>query len=190
LDRACGPNASIANQTYSINTAGLALNDYGWTSQAIAFTATTSMTQITFASLNGANGTVYGPVIAAVTLVAGTASLTNLLVDGDFSSNGPSCAAGTTTLAGWTVTTGNIDVANSSCGAVGAPTGGYLVDLTGSHGAGAGAINQTVATQPGTQYVLTFYFGGNAGWQSSWGSNSGYPNDGPLKSMNVIIQAQ
>jgi hypothetical protein len=189
LDRACGPNAYIANQTYSINTTGRANNDFGWTSQAVTFTATTSTTQITFASLNGANATVYGPVIASLSLVAGTASLTNLLTDGDFSGAGTSCEAGTTILSGWVVSIGNIDVANSGCGAIG-PTGGSFVDLTGSHGTGAGTIYQNVATQAGVQYVLTFYFGGNGGWQSSWGANPSYQNDGPIKSMNVIIQAE
>ena len=114
--------------------------------------------------------------------LAQSAAATNLVVNGDFSSGAPSCAGAIGSLAGWTVSN-NIDLQSTSegiCGGFVVPGGlTYIVDLTGSN---AGGISQTVATQNGTRYELSFYFGGNAQWQYS-----GYSNDDPIKSMNVLL---
>jgi hypothetical protein len=114
----------------------------------------------------------------------------NLLINGDFALDAPlsGCVAGTTSLAGWTVTTGNIDIDSDTpgCSSVPSAVGKYWIDLTGSFDAGAGTITQTVATKRGEHYRLTFYFGGNSNWQPSC-LYSGYANDGPVKSMNVLI---
>lgn len=127
-------------------------------------------------------------LIAALLALPCAALGSNLLANGSFESPGAGCFAGTTSLPGWTVTTGNIDIMDVTCSDMAAADGTYFIDLTGSHGAGAGTINQTVATTVGAQYNLSFYFGGNPQWQTQAGNPfSIYPNDGPIKSMDVLI---
>jgi hypothetical protein len=115
----------------------------------------------------------------------------NLLVNGNFAEDPPArgCAAGITSLPGWTVTN-NVDidvVINASCSPGEPPPGGgpYL-DLTGSYAEDGtddrGTVSQTVATHAGATYDLSFYFGGNSQWQCL-----GYPNDGAIKSMDVLL---
>ncbi len=128
-------------------------------------------------------------VVAAFAASAASAGA-NLLINGNFAKDAPAsgCVAGTTTLPGWSVTTGNIDIDSNTpgCSTIPPAKGKYWIDLTGSFGAGAGTINQTVKTRAGHQYLLTFHFGGNPDWQSTC-QFSGYPNDGPTKSMVVLI---
>jgi hypothetical protein len=151
--------------TFSQNTMGRAQLDPGWIPETIAFTATSTTTQVSFQSLNGANGTVYGPLLDGVSLASAAAPGTNLLVNGSFES-ASGCIAGTTSLPGWTVSAGNIDIGGPTCAYPDpAADGTYFIDLTGSFGAGAGTIYQNVATQIGTRYTLTFFFGANAQWQ-------------------------
>ncbi|MBS0395310.1 MAG: DUF642 domain-containing protein [Proteobacteria bacterium] len=112
----------------------------------------------------------------------------NMLVNGSFESPGTGCQAGATTLPGWSVTAGNVDVINAACTGIPAADGTYFLDLTGSFGAGAGAISQTVTTDVGEQYTLSFFFGANAQWQQVAGNPySIYANDGSVKSMNVLV---
>ena len=107
-----------------------------------------------------------------------------MLTNGSFEDNPPpgGCVAGTTTLPGWTVGAGNIDIDSASCSGIAAADGTYWVDLTGSFGAGAGAISQSVATHAGDTYTLGFYFGGNPQWHCL-----PYPNDGPIKAMTATV---
>lgn len=124
-----------------------------------------------------------GRVCFALALALLTAQAhANLVTNGSFESPGTGCVAGATSLPGWTVGSANIDIINSACSGMGAADGAWFVDLTGSGGAGAGSIYQTVATTPGQQYELSFYFGGNPQWQYL-----GYANDNAFKSMNVLI---
>ncbi|MFO1400094.1 MAG: DUF642 domain-containing protein [Steroidobacteraceae bacterium] len=130
-------------------------------------------------------------VITALVALSGTDARANLVTNGSFETGAPAagCVAGTTTLTGWTVGTGNVDVDSKAAGCSGmsAADGFYFVDLTGSGGGGAGSIYQTVSTTPGQQYLLGFYFGGNPAWQYNSYPYGPYPNDGSIKSMNVLL---
>jgi choice-of-anchor C domain-containing protein len=111
----------------------------------------------------------------------------NLLNNGSFELGAPSsgCVSATTSLTGWSVVAGNIDIDSARTGCSGgfginAADGEFFIDLTGSYA--AGKISQTVATQAGQNYTLGFWFGGNPVWQYI-----GSPNDGAIKSMNVLV---
>jgi len=54
--------------TFGINTTGFPANDAGWNLDQLHFIAGSTSTQIGFLSLNGANGTVYGPLLDRVSL--------------------------------------------------------------------------------------------------------------------------
>ena len=54
--------------TYSVDTTGKQFNDASWSLKSIFFTADSSTTKIQFSSKNGANGTVYGPLLDGVSL--------------------------------------------------------------------------------------------------------------------------
>ena len=125
--------------------------------------------------------------LAAAMLLATSAA--HALTNGSFESPGTGCQGATTSLPGWTVSTGNIDIVNSACSAVAAADGTYYLDLTGTVGSGpGGTITQSIATTAGTQYTLGFYFGGNPQWQTQPGNPfSSYLNDGPVKSMEVLV---
>jgi Protein of unknown function (DUF642) len=130
--------------------------------------------------------------LLGIVAFAGTASAkTNLITNGNFGIGAPpsGCVAGTTTLSGWTVTAGNIDIDSAAPGCSGiaaAPGATYFLDLTGSFAEDGvndvGAISQTINTVVGQKYSLTFYFGGNPQWQ-----DTSYPNDSPLKAMDVFV---
>lgn len=130
-------------------------------------------------------------VLCATALLATPCAFANLLVNGDFSQGAPAsgCAAGVTSFPGWTVTSGNVDLDSAApgCSGIAPVVGKYFVDLTGSFAEygrnDVGTIMQAFATTPGTEYSLSFNFGGNPQWQYI----SGYPNDGPIKAMNVLI---
>lgn len=131
-------------------------------------------------------------IAGVVALIVGqSADATNLLVNGSFEQGAPAfgCAPGFTPLPGWNITAGNIDIdsAASGCSGITAADGNQFVDLTGSFANGSGndvgAIAQTVATTVGAQYSLSFYFGANP--QAAYLTQ--YPNDGPIKSMNVLL---
>jgi len=112
----------------------------------------------------------------------------NLVTNGSFEASPPAsgCVAGTTSLAGWTVSAGNIDIdsAIAGCGGIAAADGNYWVDLTGSYGAGAGRIYQDLATEAGGQYQLSFYFRANDQFTSL-----SYGNDSTTKSFQVWLDS-
>lgn len=124
-------------------------------------------------------------VVLALGVISGSAHA-NLVTNGSFETPVPSrgCVAGTTSLTGWTVSAGNIDIDSAipGCGGLPAADGVQWIDLTGSFGGGAGTIYQDLATQAGSSYELSFYFGANGQWQ-----NLSYPNDGPIKAFNVLV---
>ena len=66
--------------------------------------------------------------------------------------------AGSTTIPGWTVSTGSVDWITSSWTASTAPSS---LDLVGS--LGIGGVSQTFDTVPGTVYVVAFDLAGNPG---------------------------
>jgi hypothetical protein len=116
------------------------------------------------------------------------AHIANLIVNGNFAEPGTGCAAGTTTVPGWTVVSGNVDFEDATCtNGLSAPDGTtYYLDLTGSFAEDGendvGTISQTVTTIVGQQYSLTFDFGDNPQWQIFT-----YPNDSTLKVMAVFV---
>ena len=131
-------------------------------------------------------------ILVASLLCIATANAGNLIVNGDFDQNAPAsgCAAGTTTVYGWKILAGNVDIDSAApgCSGVSPVIGGHFIDLTGSHAEDGendvGVLYQEIPTKVGTVYQLTFYFGGNAGWQ-----NLPYPNDGPLKAMQLYVNS-
>lgn len=110
----------------------------------------------------------------------------NLIVNGTFNEPGAGCAAGTTSVPGWTVSSGNVDFEDVTCSGLAAPSvETYFLDLTGSHADGAsdvGVISQAITTEVGQAYRLSFYFGGNPQWQEF-----SLPNDSQLKAMAVFL---
>lgn len=132
----------------------------------------------------------FASVLCAATLLATPCAFANLRVNGDFTQGAPAsgCAAAVTSFPGWTVTSGNVDLdsATSGCSGIAPIVGNYFVDLTGSFAPyenDVGTIMQAFTTTPGTEYSVSFNFGGNPQWQYI----SGYPNDGPIKAMDVLI---
>jgi len=132
--------------------------------------------------------------VFALALATSTADATNLLKNGSFQEDPPSsgCAAGVTSLPGWTVTN-NVDIDSAvqplpACSGISPPAGTYFLDLTGSFAEDGmddrGTVSQTIATHPGATYDLSFYFRGNPQWQYYLGV---YPNDGAIKSMDVLL---
>ena len=75
---------------------------------------------------------------------------------------------GTTALPGWAVTQGNIDIVGTYWQQA---AGAQSIDLAGQ--SGSGAIVQSVVTQPGRTYTLSFLYAGNP------------TCDAPLKQMHV-----
>ena len=127
-------------------------------------------------------------IVAAVILLSTSAHAANLLVNGSFDAEHlvGGCVHSVTTIPGWTVKVGNIDIESSvlNCSQVAAPASGkHWIDLTGT---AAATIEQTVATTIGKHYRLTFYFGGNSEWQPTCTFGGGL-NDASLKSMSVYI---
>jgi choice-of-anchor C domain-containing protein len=111
----------------------------------------------------------------------------NLVVNGSFESPGSGCVAGATSLPGWTINSGNIDIINSACtGGLPAADGTYYLDLTGSHAENGvddvGVISQYIATQVGQKYHLSFEFGGNP-----QAKEFSFPNDSELKALAVFL---
>jgi choice-of-anchor C domain-containing protein len=104
----------------------------------------------------------------------------NLLINGSFDS-GVGAVGALTSLTGWTVKAGNIDLVSTQYFGITAADGEFAVDLTGSFA--AGRISQTAATLAGETYTLGFWFGGNPQWQYV-GQTS---NDSPIKSMDVLV---
>jgi hypothetical protein len=139
-----------------------------------------------------------GLSIAGAALLVPSAALayagTNLIVNGNFAQGFTTCTPGVTSLPGWTVVSGNIDIGDdANCnGGANQPNGAagetFYVDMTGSYAEDGvndvGAIAQTIATVVGQQYKLSFYVGGNAGWQEYIGI---YPNDSSLKALAVYV---
>jgi len=118
-------------------------------------------------------------VALALTSFASAADA-NMLVNGSFEQPGTGCHGMTTTLPGWSVSKGNIDLVDAVCSEIVPAAGAYLVDLLGT--GSAGTISQNFATTVGRTYSVGFSFGGNPQWQYL-----GYPNDSPVKSMNALI---
>lgn len=54
--------------TFGVNTTGFPYSNPGWNFDQLHFFATSNSTQISFVSLNGANRTVYGPLLDGVSL--------------------------------------------------------------------------------------------------------------------------
>ena len=121
---------------------------------------------------------------------ASAATKLSLLKNSAFGSDPPpgGCVSGTTVLPQWAVSTGSIDILSdvTACGSIVPPRSEYFLNLTGGADTGAGTISQSAATTIGTLYILTFSFGGDPEWQTGC-LGSGNVNDGPTKSMNVLV---
>ena len=121
--------------------------------------------------------------LAGVLLLAGVPACgANLILNGALKPASPGCQAATTNLPGWTVSAGNIDIVDATCSGIRPAYGTYFVDLTGSGASDVATISQTIATDVGQQYRLTFDFGGNPQWQ-----DFPYPNDSSYKAMAVFV---
>ena len=97
----------------------------------------------------------------ATLVVLPVAASANLVTDGDFTGAGtPSGYAtyfATSTMGGWTVTAGSVDLIGTYW--QGPPTGGNSVDMAGDS---SGTIQQTITgLDVGQQYDLSFYLSGN-----------------------------
>jgi len=127
-------------------------------------------------------------ISAAMYVASAATTHANLVTNGSFEASPPvrGCAAGATSLPGWAVSAGNIDIdsAIAGCGGIAAADGRYWVDLTGSFGAGAGHIYQDLATEAGAQYQLSFYFRANDQFTSL-----SYGNDSATKAFEVWLDS-
>ena len=108
------------------------------------------------------------------------AATPNLAINGSFEVNA-ACASATTTIHGWNVIAGNVDLDSAACSTIPADQGNFWVDLTGT--GSPGTIERNLLTKVGTNYSLTFAFGGNPQCQN--GANGG--DDTPIKSMRVLL---
>ncbi|HTS23095.1 MAG TPA: DUF642 domain-containing protein [Casimicrobiaceae bacterium] len=110
-------------------------------------------------------------VACVILLVFATAAWggRNLIINGNFASgsvantcNVYDLLPGSNILTGWTVSVGSIDWEGPPpCGWVGPPGQQYSVDLVGQ--LCIGGIEQTIDTNPGSLYVLSFELAGNPG---------------------------
>ena len=133
--------------------------------------------------------------LAANMICVALANAGNLIVNGNFDQNAPAsgCAAGATSVYGWKLLSGNVDLDSAArgCSGISPITGTHFLDLSGSFAGGTenntAVLYQDVPTKVGTVYQLTFYVGGNPQWQYS--PTSGYPNDGPLKAVQLFVNA-
>jgi hypothetical protein len=98
-------------------------------------------------------------VAAAVVLSMPALAGPNLVVDGDFTSpwGGSSYTTYSSSFGPWVVTQGNVDLIGSLWQAP--ATGQGSVDLDGSQ---IGGIKQSIATDLGTSYLLSFEMSGNS----------------------------
>lgn len=97
--------------------------------------------------------------VAPAALLGGTASAANLIANGDFEA--PQIASpyfATTSLSGWTVDAGNVDIVQKP--SYTAYTGNQALDLVGT-GVSTGAISQAFATTIGQTYRLVFAYTNN-----------------------------
>ncbi len=137
----------------------------------------------------------FAVAVCTLSCLGGVAPLSaaNLIVNGSLAQGAPAsgCAAGISALPGWTITN-NVDIDSAvqpfpGCSGISPPAGNYFLDLTGSFAEDGvndvGRISQTISTQIGQSYDLSFDFGGNAQWQLL----PQYPNDGPVKAMDVLL---
>lgn len=112
----------------------------------------------------------------------------NLVVNGSFESYAKAPAQwtapgfadygilpGSTNVSGWMVINGPIAYLRTWAGADGPST----LDLSGSGNPESGGVSQTVATVPGTRYVLSFFLSGNPG--------SSFPAEPTRKTVRVRI---
>jgi hypothetical protein len=85
----------------------------------------------------------------------------NFVADGN---NTMSLLAGSTAMAGWTVTNGTLAwIGPTNPFGLTAQSGGYFLDLTGYHdNVPYGGVSQSIATTIGGQYALSFYLGSSA----------------------------
>lgn len=71
---------------------------------------------------------------------------------------------GSTAMTGWTVTNGTLAwIGPTNTFGLTAQDGGYFLDLTGYHdNTPYGGVTQTISTNSGTQYALSFYLGSSS----------------------------
>jgi hypothetical protein len=127
----------------------------GWQPFAYRFRATAATTMLTFADATNADK----PVGLALDGLAVTAVLPNLLVNGSFETPIVPEGAGSVTLPsagsllGWRITRGSVDVTHARSRQQAPGQGLQSLDLAGT--AGAGAVEQSVPTEPGRLYLFS-----------------------------------
>jgi hypothetical protein len=143
-------------------------------------------------------------VLVVSLLCISSARAGNLIVNGNFDTGlaAGTCVYGTTTVSGWKILAGNVDIGAAGCygldygadpygpNAITPVIGGHFASLTGSNGGNNVAVlYQDVPTKVGTVYQLTFYFGGNFEWIYNDCTADCLPNDGPLKAMQLYVNS-
>ena len=110
------------------------------------------------------SGIIRAVVVALVAFLAAAPARAGLITNGGFEQPGGQTAdlflpAGSTSLTGWTIVSGSVDVVPST-GSWPAYEGNQSLDLDGHS---AGTIEQTFSTTAGVTYRLTFAYGNNPG---------------------------
>jgi Protein of unknown function (DUF642) len=148
-----------------------------WHAATLGFTAASSSTVISFASLEN-DGTCAGPLVDNVQVTADdliqngsfeTGYESTTQVNGGWPGNHGLWApigyfGATDTIPGWTVTGGGVDWqdANPSIpNSMAAADGARMVDLNSCCGNSPGMVSQTIATTPGVSYTLSFSYSGH-----------------------------
>ncbi|MBM4076884.1 MAG: DUF642 domain-containing protein, partial [Planctomycetes bacterium] len=98
-------------------------------------------------------------------------SVPNLITNGDFEAPPNTVFSATTTVPGWTVQSGNVDIDRNNSPStplsdIRTPDGNFALDLTGTLPVGTSnltVLSQTLTTVPGNRYVLSFLRGGSNG---------------------------
>lgn len=90
---------------------------------------------------------------------AANAATPNLAKNGSFEVKAPAsgCASAVTSIYGWNVVAGNIDIDSELCSTIPADQGNFWVDLTGT--GSPGTIERNLLTTVGKNYSLSFSFG-------------------------------
>jgi len=137
--------------------------------------------------------TLCSPGLAAIPVVLTAPAVMNLVTNGNFSQGAPAsgCAAGLTSVSGWTLSSGNVDWVQGNhpgCGLWAVPDSApWFLDLTGSYAEygvnNVATLSQNLPTQAGQNYQLGFCFGANPAGQYL----QSYPDDGSVKSLEVLI---
>jgi choice-of-anchor C domain-containing protein len=128
------------------------------------------------------------PILAALVLLFGSGKQVkaDFIVNGGFEQPGGLTSdvdfmAGNTSIVGWTIVAGSVDIVPTNGGHWPAYQGQQSLDLDGES---AGTISQTFATTAGMTYQLSFAYGNNPGGGAA---AAGDDPGNPIRTANVSI---